>query len=39
MRSERFALRFDRSQMAMEAAILGLGVALESATLAARHLS
>jgi DNA-binding transcriptional LysR family regulator len=36
---ERFTLRFDRSQMAMEAAILGLGVALESATLAARHLS
>lgn len=36
---ERFTLRFDRSQMAMEAAILGLGVALDSATLAARHLS
>jgi len=34
---ERFALRFDRAQMAMDAAILGLGVALESATLAARH--
>lgn len=36
---ERFALRFDRAQMAMEAAILGLGVALESATLAGRHLA
>lgn len=36
---ERFALRFDRAQMAMDAAILGLGVALESATLAARHLA
>jgi DNA-binding transcriptional LysR family regulator len=36
---EHFTLRFDRAQMAMEAAILGLGVALESATLAARHLS
>lgn len=35
---ERFALRFDRAQMAMEAAVLGLGVALESATLAAAHL-
>ena len=36
---ERFSLRFDRAQMAMEAAIMGLGVALESATLASRHLS
>jgi DNA-binding transcriptional LysR family regulator len=36
---ERFALRFDRAQMAMEAAVLGLGVALESATLGARHLA
>jgi LysR family glycine cleavage system transcriptional activator len=35
---ERAALRFDRAQMALDAAILGLGVALESATLAARHL-
>ncbi len=35
---ERYALRFDRAQMAMEAAILGLGVALESAVLARRHL-
>lgn len=36
---EQFALRFDRSQMALEAAILGLGVALDSLTLAAPHLS
>ena len=36
---ERFTLRFDRAQMAMEAAVLGLGVALESATIAERHLS
>jgi LysR family glycine cleavage system transcriptional activator len=35
---ERFALQFDRAQMALDAAILGLGVALESATLASRHL-
>lgn len=35
---ERFSLRFDRAQMAMDAAILGLGVALESATMAGRHL-
>jgi len=35
---DRMTLRFDRAAMAMEAAILGLGVALESATLAARHL-
>ncbi len=36
---ERFSLRFDRAQMAMDAAILGLGVALESAVIAGRHLS
>ncbi|MCS6995941.1 MAG: LysR substrate-binding domain-containing protein [Casimicrobiaceae bacterium] len=35
---ERFALRFDRAQIAMEAAIHGLGVALESAVLAEEHL-
>jgi len=35
---ERSSLRFDRAQMAMEAAIQGLGVALESATLAAGHI-
>lgn len=36
---ERFSLRFDRAQMAMEAAVQGLGVALESATIAGRHLA
>ena len=36
---ERFTLRFDRAQMAMDAAIMGLGIALESATLAGGHLS
>lgn len=36
---DRFALRFDRAQMAIEAAVLGLGVALESATLAGQHLA
>ena len=36
---ERFTLRFDRAQMAMEAAVLGLGVALESAVIAERHLA
>jgi len=36
---ERFTLRFDRAQMAMDAAALGLGVALESSTLAGRYLS
>ena len=35
---ERSSLRFDRAQMAMEAAIQGLGVALESAMLAAGHI-
>lgn len=35
---ERLSLRFDRAQMAMEAAIQGLGVALESAVLAAGHI-
>ncbi len=36
---DRFTLRFDRAQMAMDAAVLGLGVALESATIAGRHLA
>jgi LysR family glycine cleavage system transcriptional activator len=36
---ERYSLRFDRSQMAIDAAILGLGVALESAVLARQHLA
>lgn len=35
---ERFTLRFDRAQMSLEAAMLGLGVALESATLAGQHI-
>jgi LysR family glycine cleavage system transcriptional activator len=35
----RFALRFDRAQMALDAAVLGLGVALESAVIAGRHLN
>ena len=36
---ERFALRFDRAQMSLDAASQGLGVALESATIASRHLA
>lgn len=36
---ERFSLRFDRALMAVDAAIQGLGVALESATLAGRHIA
>ena len=36
---ERFALRFDRAQLAMDAAVQGLGVALESATIAGAHLA
>lgn len=36
---DRFTLRFDRAQMAIEAAVLGLGVALESTTVAGRHLA
>ena len=36
---ERFPLRFDRALMAVDAAIQGLGVALESATLAGRHIA
>lgn len=35
---ERFAVRFDRAQMALDAATQGLGVALESATIAGQHL-
>ena len=35
---ERFGVRFDRAQMSLDAATQGLGVALESATLAERHL-
>lgn len=36
---ERISLRFDRALMAVDAAIQGLGVALESATLAGRHIA
>jgi len=36
---ERFALRFDRAQMSLDAATQGLGVALESATNAGLHLA
>jgi LysR family glycine cleavage system transcriptional activator len=35
---ERFAMRFDRAQMSLEAAAQGLGVALESATIAQPYL-
>jgi DNA-binding transcriptional LysR family regulator len=34
-----FAVRFDRAQMSLDAATQGLGVALESATIAARHIA
>lgn len=36
---QRFGLRFDRAQMALESATQGLGVALESATMAGNHLA
>lgn len=36
---ERFAVRFDRAQMSIDAATQGLGVALESATNAGRHIA
>ena len=36
---ERFALRFDRAQMSLDAAAQGLGVALESSTIGGRHLA
>ncbi|MGZ5271559.1 MAG: LysR substrate-binding domain-containing protein [Ramlibacter sp.] len=35
---ERYALRFDRAHMSLDAAAQGLGVALESSTIAARHI-
>jgi LysR family glycine cleavage system transcriptional activator len=35
---ERFALRFDRASLSLDAAVQGLGVALESATIAQGHL-
>lgn len=36
---ERFSVCFDRAQMSLDAATQGLGVALESATIAARHIA
>jgi DNA-binding transcriptional LysR family regulator len=36
---DRFALRFDRAQMSLDAAAQGLGVALESTTIGGRHLA
>jgi len=36
--TERFALRFDRAYLSLDAAVQGLGVALESATMAQRLL-
>lgn len=35
---ERYALRFDRAQLTLDAAVQGLGVALESSTIAAGHI-
>jgi DNA-binding transcriptional LysR family regulator len=36
---ERFAVQFDRAQLSLDAATQGLGVALESATMAGGHLA
>lgn len=36
---DRVAMRFDRAQLALDAAVQGLGVALESDRMAARHLA
>ena len=36
---DRFTLRFDRAQMSLDAATQGLGVALESMTMAGNHLA
>jgi DNA-binding transcriptional LysR family regulator len=36
---ERFTLRFDRAQMALDAATQGLGVALESTTIVGGHIA
>ncbi len=36
---DRFGVRFDRAQMALDSATQGLGVALESSTMANRHLA
>ena len=36
---ERFAFRFDRASMSLEAAVQGLGIALESERIAAQHIA
>lgn len=36
---DRFPVRFDRAQMSLDAATQGLGIALESATIAGRHIA
>lgn len=36
---DRYPVRFDRAQMSLDAATQGLGVALESATIAGRHIA
>lgn len=36
---DRFVVRFDRAQMSLDAATQGLGIALESATMAGRHIA
>jgi DNA-binding transcriptional LysR family regulator len=36
---DRFTVRFDRAQMSLDAATQGLGVALESATIAGKHIA
>jgi len=36
---ERFMLRFDRAHMSLDVAAQGLGIALESSTIASRHLT
>src|SRR5690349_13603022 len=36
---DRFPVRFDRAQMSLDAATQGLGVALESVTIAGRHIA
>ncbi|MBK6869422.1 MAG: LysR family transcriptional regulator [Burkholderiales bacterium] len=36
---DRFRVRFDRAQMALDAAMQGLGVALESTTIASQHIT
>lgn len=38
LKAERFTLRFDRAMMALDAAVQGLGVAMESAVIASDHI-